>query len=385
MKRTVLEEELRQARIDGVEQKGRMENELLDMQRTLLIEKHLSKTKEEQLRRKDTFIDELQQRLSEEEQIKTRVEEELIQARTAHTQARERLENDLVHVRRMHKQQLSEMETTINQQRRTLGEQQRSFEDDLNLTERYYREQLQQNTTLENRLGNLQRQIEDERNRHVSTERELEATLSAAQNALIECQLHKPRDWIIQREEVVLSENVLGTGAWRNVCEGTLRSCQVAVKEIHDLILSDHNRRLFEREMNIASCCRHPNLLQFIDATNDYGSPLFVAELLDDSLRHVLSERALNQDERVGLALDVAKGLNYLNLNRPLPIIHRDISSANLLLWRRDERWRAKLSDYGSANFLRHCTTVNPGAMSFSAPEALTTDAQQSTKGIKSF
>ena len=47
----------------------------------------------------------------------------------------------------------------------------------------------------------------------------------------------------------------------------------MAVKQIHELILSPHNRRLFMREMNIASKCRHPCLLQFIGATNDDGNP----------------------------------------------------------------------------------------------------------------
>ena len=138
------------------------------------------------------------------------------------------------------------------------------------------------------------------------------------------------------------------------------------------MLLSPHNRRLFEREMSIASCCRHPNLLQFIGATNDDGRPLFITELLETSLRHLLSERALNHEEIVSLALDVAKGLNYLHLNRPLPIIHRDISSTNVLLM------SAKLSDYGSANFMRQCMTVSPGAIVYSAPEALT--SQQSPK-----
>ena len=154
--------------------------------------------------------------------------------------------------------------------------------------------------------------------------------------------------------------------------EGEFRGCKVAVKKIHDLILSDHNRRLFEREMSIASRCRHPNLLQFIGATNDNGSPLFVTELLDTNLRHVLSERALMQEENVILALDIAKGLNYLHLSRPKPIMHRDISSANVLLWRRDDSWRAKLSDYGAANVMRKSMTANPGAIIYSAPEAFT-------------
>ena len=231
-------------------------------------------------------------------------------------------------------------------------------------------EEQQQRTALEERVRNL----EQERNRHLG---QLQSTVSAAEEAVSES-----RDWIIQREEVVLSRKILGKGAWGNVCEGTFRGCQVAVKEIHELILSDHNRRLFEREMSIASRCRHPNLLQFIGATNNEGSPLFVTELLDTSLRRVLSRRALNHEETVSLALDIAKGLNYLHLHKPSPIIHRDISSANVLLWRRDESWRAKLSDYGAANFMRQLMTVNPGAPIYSAPEALT--SQQSPK-VNSF
>lgn len=150
------------------------------------------------------------------------------------------------------------------------------------------------------------------------------------------------------------------------------------MKQIHELILSPHNRRLFEREMSIASRCRHPHLLQFIGATNDDGSPLFVTELLDTDLRNILTQRALHQEEIICLALDVSRGLNYLHLNKPFPIMHRDISSSNVLLWRRDNSWRAKLSDYGAANFMRQCMTENPGARIYAAPEALT--SQQSPK-----
>ena len=35
---------------------------------------------------------------------------------------------------------------------------------------------------------------------------------------------HQTRDWIIQREEVVLSKSVLGKGAWGEVRKGTFRS-----------------------------------------------------------------------------------------------------------------------------------------------------------------
>ena len=244
--------------------------------------------------------------------------------------------------------------------------------------QRLLEEANQDKKKLEERVRSLEQRMEEERNSYLSIERELRLAVSAAENTLAEYQRRPSRDWIIRREEVVLSEKVLGKGAWGHVREGTFRGCEVAVKKIHELILSDYNRELFEREMSIASRCRHPNLLQFIGATNDEESPLFVTELLDTSLRHVLHQRTLNHSEIVILALDVSKGLNYLHLSTPLPIMHRDISSANVLLWRRDESWRAKLSDYGAANFLRESMTINPGALIYSAPEAFT--PRQSTK-----
>lgn len=236
----------------------------------------------------------------------------------------------------------------------------------------------QQKEAVEARVRGLEQQLEGERNSHLTTERQLRSALSLAEESLAEFRRQQSCDWIIQREEVVISEQILGKGAWGNVRTGIFRGCEVAVKEIHELILSDYNRRLFEREMTIASRCRHPNLLQFIGATNDEVSPLFVTELLDASLRQVLLQRELCNHEKVSLALDVAKGLNYLHLSRPTPIMHRDISSANVLLWKRGDSWKAKLSDYGSANFLRESMTVNAGALIYSAPEAFS--PRQTTK-----
>ena len=331
------EKEIRMVRIAHVEQ-----------ERLVEVERRQKTTLEERLRGKETIIDQLQSRLDGEQLARNRLEERL-QAEMVSSQTFQQ-----------------EMQTKENAKR----EQQRLLE-----------EERQQKTDLEERLRNLELQMQDERNRYLSNERELQSAVSAAQEELTEYQRRQPHDWIIQREEVLQSESVLGKGAWGSVHQGTFRGCQVAVKVIHELILSPHNRRLFEREMTIASCCRHPNLLQFIGATNDDGNPLFVTEILDISLRDLLSQRALSDEEIVSLALDIAKGLNYLHLHRPLPIIHRDISSTNVLLWRRDEGWRAKLSDYGSANFMRQCMTVNPGAIIYSAPEALT--SQQSPKVIK--
>ena len=72
---------------------------------------------------------------------------------------------------------------------------------------------------------------------------------------------------------------------------------------------------------------------------------------MDTSLRALLEERSLSQTEIPVIALDVARGLNYLHQKHPIPILHRNISTANVLLWRHGNQWRTKLSDYSTANF----------------------------------
>ena len=201
---------------------------------------------------------------------------------------------------------------------------------------------------------------------------ELETSLSAAQRALNERSRPQTPDWVIPRDQIQLTDKCLGKGGWGSVIEGKYCGCAVAVKQMYELILSDHNRRLFEREMSIAARCRHPCMLQFIGATNDEESPLFVTELMQSSLRALLEQRRLSSLEVCVISLDVARALNYLHLQKPSPIIHRDISSANVLLWRQADQWRGKVSDYGTANVLQQTMTVSPGAMIYSAPEAHT-------------
>ena len=226
-----------------------------------------------------------------------------------------------------------------------------------------------------NQLKDVRRQLHETNEEFTSLEHEideLETSLSAAQRALNERSRPQTPDWVIPRDQIQLTDKCLGKGGWGSVIEGKYCGCAVAVKQIHELILSDHNRRLFEREMSIAARCRHPCMLQFIGATNDEGSPLFVTELMESSLRALLEQRPLSSLEVSVISLDVARALNYLHLKKPSPIIHRDISSANVLLWRQADQWRGKVSDYGTANVLQQTMTVGPGALIYSAPEAHT-------------
>ena len=191
-------------------------------------------------------------------------------------------------------------------------------------------------------------------------------------------QLELEAHWIIDRNEIKITGQILGKGGWGEVQIGTFRGTTVAVKTMYEIILSDQNRRLFNREMSIASTCRHPCLLQFIGATNDNGNPLFVTEVLETTLRKLLESDVLEKEQIICIAHDISCGLNYLHKMKPSPIVHRDISSSNVLLWHDRHLWRAKLSDYGSANFLAQCTTNCPGAQLYSAPEAVS--GRQETK-----
>ena len=97
---------------------------------------------------------------------------------------------------------------------------------------------------------------------------------------------------------------------------------------------------------------------------------------MDMTLRTLLEQRAreksrMEYQEIKSISLDVARGLNYLHSKKPNPIIHRDVSSANVLLWIENGAVRrAKVSDYGAANFMDACKTANPGAALYAAPEA---------------
>ena len=69
---------------------------------------------------------------------------------------------------------------------------------------------------------------------------------------------------IIEIRSVVFSNEEVGRGAYGAVYKGDFDGTEVAVKGFHKVILSSHNLQILEREITIASQCRHPNLLQFI-------------------------------------------------------------------------------------------------------------------------
>ena len=235
------------------------------------------------------------------------------------------------------------------------------------------------------RSGELQTQVQSAEDRVQDLQRSLAETTQELRQ-YEDCLQANSTHWVVRREEIELTGPQLGEGGWATVTVAKFRGIQVAVKRIHNEIISHHNLQLFQREMNMAARLRHPNLIQFIAATIE-GEMMIVMELMATSLRGQLRRETYFPPLIVkAISLDVARGLNYLHLVQPDPIVHRDISSANVLLEQLPlSNWRAKLTDYGSVNLLRQLRTENPGSPAYAAPEASNPRLQSPKMDIYNF
>ena len=183
--------------------------------------------------------------------------------------------------------------------------------------------------------------------------------------------------WKVSRDKVELGR-LIGGGGWGAVTAGKLA---VAVKQFFPNILSEENLSRLKREMRILALIRHPNLLQFIAAVFEdhddpaVSPPYIVTELLDANLRVAYEKKIIAEEHYISIFQDTARALDYLH-RRHEPIIHRDVSSANVLLKHLPSGyWMAKVSDLGSANLAREAYSMNEGAVVYCAPEAFTDES----------
>ena len=277
---------------------------------------------------------------------------------------------------------------TQQQENKQLGSRVESLASQLHqhqqLTTQLYQKQEELTTRLETQheemTAHFQQQLTDQlaEQRRV-TQEEMQQQF---QTLLQQVQSLQP-SWSIAQHHLQITTQVLGRGAWGEVRVGIYQGTRVAVKKMHDVIISNHNREQFEREMVIASKVRHPNLILFIGAVTT-GNLTIVSELMETSLRKLLEEEKLKASDLRPISKDVACALAYLH-SLPDPIVHRDVSSANVLLYAKQDGWCAKLGDFGSANFLAKLGTVAPGAVIYSAPEALHPRQQSPKMDVYSF
>ena len=281
----------------------------------------------------------------------------------------------------IHTSQLREHTSQLEEHTSQLGEHASQFEQ----LQQEHTSQLEEHTSQLEQLqeeltAHFQKQLEEQK-RQIKEEmqQQFQALLVQLQSRMQNLQ----PSWSIDQEHLEITEHVLGRGAYGEVRVGIYQGTRVAVKKIHEVIISDYNRELFEREMKIASCVRHPNLVLFIGAVT-MNNITIVSELMETSLRKLMMEGKLKATNICPISKDVACALVYLH-SLPDPIVHRDVSSANVLLNANKDGWQAKLGDFGSANFLAKLGTVGPGCVAYAAPEAVDPRQQGPKMDVYSF
>ena len=264
----------------------------------------------------------------------------------------------------------------------TMASKHSQLEKEHQLVKKKHEEVIKQKQLLQNTHGELvtsYQQKEKENAQLHQTQQQLEDNLKAKQDEVSSLQgriTAIEQSWKVNYKEVTLTKQELGRGGWGVIWIGECRGQKVAVKQMHELIVSPEFLQLLNREINIMAQLRHPNLLQFIGAVLDHpsGNPMIITEIMDISLRGVYEKKQLSPvpvSICLSIMRDVAVGLNYLHC-LPDPIIHRDVSSANVLLESKGPgKWKTKISDFGSAKLARSAVTKAPGATVYSAPEAL--------------
>ncbi|KAJ4961528.1 hypothetical protein NE237_021438 [Protea cynaroides] len=179
-------------------------------------------------------------------------------------------------------------------------------------------------------------------------------------------------EWEIQWEEITLGERI-GFGSYGEVYHGEWHGTEVAVKKFLDQDLSGDALEEFRSEVRIMKRLRHPNVVLFMGAVTRAPNLSIVTEFLPRGSLYRLIHRPNNQlDERrrLRMALDVARGMNYLHNCTPV-IVHHDLKSPNLLV---DKNWVVKVCDFGLSR-IKHSTFLSSrstaGTAEWMAPEVL--------------
>jgi serine/threonine protein kinase len=157
----------------------------------------------------------------------------------------------------------------------------------------------------------------------------------------------------------------------------------VILKRIHSTIYADPQfRNMFIDEAHISMSLSHSNIVQILDLGVGNGRYFLVMEVVDGwDLGRVIHRAAavgtplprelgLHVTAEVCRALAYAHGKMDVGGERPLGIVHRDVSPQNILL---SEQGEVKLTDFGIAkamNKREHTGTgVVKGKVAFMSPE----------------
>jgi serine/threonine protein kinase len=153
-------------------------------------------------------------------------------------------------------------------------------------------------------------------------------------------------------------ENKIGSGSFGTVYKGELPDGrEVAIKRGETgmkMRKLQEKEIAFDSELALLSRLHHKHLLGLIGFCEENDERLLVYEYMSNWSLHDHLHSKENTEKsssilnswkmRIKIALDAARGIEYLHNYAVPPIIHRDIKSSNILL---DANWTAKVSDFG--------------------------------------
>ena len=187
---------------------------------------------------------------------------------------------------------------------------------------------------------------------------------------------------------VRVTDQELGHGSYATVLELEYMGLKCAGKKIRELLLRQGDASYtvcrFEEECHLLSQVHHPNIVQFLGVYFQQGmqAPILIMEFLSANLTSCIKQYGILPKEiSYSILHDVALGLCYLHSQTP-PIIHRDLSSNNVLL---TPNMTAKISDLGVARILSLTPlqvsrmTGTPGTPVYMPPEVMVANPKYDT------
>ncbi|KAK4799029.1 hypothetical protein SAY86_024394 [Trapa natans] len=174
-------------------------------------------------------------------------------------------------------------------------------------------------------------------------------------------------------------ENELGRGGFGVVYKGEFDDgAKIAVKRMEAGVISSKALNEFEAEIAVLSQVRHRHLVSLLGYSIEGNERILVYEYMPQGAlsKHLfhwknLKLEPLSWKRRLNIALDVARGMEYLHSLAHQCFIHRDLKSSNILI---GDDYRAKVSDFGLVKLApdegeKSVVTKLAGTFGYLAPE----------------